>query len=408
MTRCVSMLACGLAVLCALVSGCAQKEFNPDSTPEPEILQKPIQLTRGFDKAGEAYFSPDMSWIIFQACPPNESRYQMYVAPLKWSFIDEPGGLRNAQFNTPLPGAPTTPRRDQIIGIGRPVRISPENSRNTCGFFSPDGNSLIFASTANKEDPTEPTSGYQRKGGDYRWDFPPGMEIFRADGWQGAVAAAEPGAIVNLAQHPLTNNVGYDAECAFSPDGKWIVFSSNRADPNAPATQPSTGPSMADLDLYAMRSDGSHVVQLTHLPGYDGGPFFSPDGKRIVYRSDRKGDNFLQIFVADLVFDSAGNITGITNAKQLTHDPGVVSWGPFWHPYGKHIIYATSIHGHANYELYLMRDDGSRKTRVTNTPGPDVLPTFSPDGNYLLWTCRRSDNGTPQIFLAKFKMPKGA
>ena len=40
--------------------------------------------------------------------------------------------------------------------------------------------------------------------------------------------------------------------------------------------------------------------------------------------------------------------------------------------------------------------------------GADVLPVFSPDGRYLLWTCRRGTDGTAQIFLAKFKMPKGA
>jgi Tol biopolymer transport system component len=246
------------------------------------------------------------------------------------------------------------------------------------------------------------------------------MEIFRADGWQGAVAAAEPNAIVNLAQHPLTNNVGYDAECAFSPDGKCIVFCSNRGQSlevrgqeNA-TSEPTTAPS-GDLDLYAMRSDGTHVVRLTHTPGYDGGPFFSPDGKRVVYRSDRKANNNLQIFVADLVFDSSGDITGITHERQLTHDDNV-NWGPFWHPDGRHIIYATSLHGHDNYELYLMRADGSRKTRITFTPqalidghkGADVLPTFSPDGRYILWTCRRGPDGTPQIFLAKFRMPRGA
>src|SRR5438874_13804681 len=101
-----------------------------------------------------------------------------------------------------------------------------------------------------------------------------------------------------------------------------------------------------------MRCDGSHPVLLTHSPGYDGGPFYSPDGKRIVYRSDRRSNNLLQIFVADIAFDHRGNITRIVKERQLTHDANV-NWGPYWHPDGKHIIYATSMHGHANYELYL-------------------------------------------------------
>jgi hypothetical protein len=117
------------------------------------------QLTDGFDRAGEAYFSPDMKWIVFQAIPPGQSHYQMYLAELKW-------------FD------------GSITGIEKPIRISPENSRNTCGFFSPDGKTLIFASTAGKEDPEEPTAGYQREGRDYRWAYPKGMEIYRVDNWR--------------------------------------------------------------------------------------------------------------------------------------------------------------------------------------------------------------------------------
>ena len=315
---------------------------------EAAILSDVIQLTSGFDKAGEAYFSPDMKWIIFQASPHGMPHYQMYVAPLKWDG-------------------------DRIIGLGTPTRISPEPSRNTCGFFSPDGQSLIFASTAGKEDPTVKEGGYQREGRDYRWAFPAGMEIYKADGWKEQVEAAA-GKDIDLARHPLTNNDVYDAEDAFSPDGKWICFCSMR-----------TG----DGDIYIMRADGSHLVRITDNPGYDGGPFFSPDGKRLVYRSDRHKNNLLQVFVADLAFDADGNITGKSAERQVTNDANV-NWGPSWHPDGQHIIYATSKHGHANYELYVIRADGTHDVRVTYTPGPDILPIFSPDGKWLMWTCKRS------------------
>ena len=321
----------------------------PSQDPrEAAILSDLTQLTFGFDKAGEAYFSPDMKWIIFQASPKDMPHYQMYVAPLKWEG-------------------------DRIVGLGEPTRVSPELSRNTCGFFSPDGKTLIFASTSGKEDPTVLEGGYQREGRDYRWAFPPGMEIYRADFWQAEVESAG-GRQIDLARVPLTDNKVYDAECAFSPDGKWICFCSMR-----------TG----DGDIYIMRSDGTHVVQITNAPGYDGGPFFSPDGKRLVYRSDRQKNNLLQIFVADLAFDADGNITGISAEHQVTNDANV-NWGPYWHPDGQHIIYATSKHGHANYELYVIRTDGTHDVRVTYTPGPDILPIFSPDGKWLMWTCKRT------------------
>jgi len=104
-----------------------------------EPLANITQLTTGFSRAGEGYFSPDMKWIIFQAVPPGEEHYQMYIARLHLADGKSPA-------------------------IGTPIRISPEKSRNTCGYFSPDGKSLIFASTAGKEKPDDPTGGYQRQG----------------------------------------------------------------------------------------------------------------------------------------------------------------------------------------------------------------------------------------------------
>ncbi|HWE02363.1 MAG TPA: hypothetical protein VG326_08115 [Tepidisphaeraceae bacterium] len=368
----------GAAVLGASGAEPTHPEPNPPASApatvpthdprEAAILSGVTQLTSGFDKAGEAYFSRDMKWIIFQASPHGMPHYQMYVAPLKWE-------------------------EDRIAGIGTPTRISPEPSRNTCGFFSPDGNSIIFASTAGKEDPTVKEGGYQREGRDYRWAFPAGMEIYKADGWKKQVQAAAANNIfsINLATRPLTNNDVYDAEDAFSPDGKWICFCSMR-----------TG----DGDIYVMRADGSHVVRITHQDGYDGGPFFSPDGKHLVYRSDRNKNNLLQVFVGDLAFDAEGNITGISAEHPITHD-GNVNWGPSFYPDGNHIIYATSKHGHANYELYVIRSDGTHDVRVTFTPGPDILPIFSPDGKWLMWTCKRTLNNTSQVFVARFTPPQG-
>src|SRR4051812_28945928 len=110
------------ALLCSLVASKTVRAADGRETSLSDV----VQLTRDFDRAGEAYFSPDGNWIIFQATPKGEKQYAMYVAKLD----------RTA---------------DRITGAGMPKRISPPNSRNTCGFFSPDGGSLIFASTAGKE-----------------------------------------------------------------------------------------------------------------------------------------------------------------------------------------------------------------------------------------------------------------
>ncbi|MCH7570702.1 MAG: PD40 domain-containing protein [Deltaproteobacteria bacterium] len=55
----------------------------------------------------------------------------------------------------------------------------------------------------------------------------------------------------------------------------------------------------------------SHINRIGEADGYDGGPFFSPDQKRICYRSDRKGDHLLQLFVSDLAFNENGTIVGV-------------------------------------------------------------------------------------------------
>lgn len=329
----------------------------PEAIPaekEAAILTNIRQLTSGkdFDRAGEAYFSPDNSTVIFQAVPKGQKHYQMYVAPVKREG-------------------------ETIVGLGETLRISADPSRNTCGWFSPDGKTILFASTANKESPDEPTAGYQREGRDYRWSYPSGMEL-----WVMPIADRS-------LMRPLTDNNFYDAEGSFSADGTHIIFTSNRS---------------GDLELYAMKADGSGVVQLTNAKGYDGGPFFSPDGKKITYRSDRAGNDLLQVFVSDVVYDDKGNITGLANEKQLTADANV-NWGPFWHPSGEWLVWSTSVHGHHNYEIYLMRTDGSQKTRVTYAAGADVLPAFSSDGKKMIWSGKRTDDKTTQVFVADFALP---
>lgn len=451
------------ALLLVVEAGCATPELNP--TPplnETAALSDAIELTHGFARAGEAYFSPDMKWIIFQASMKPDEDYQMYVAELKWE--DGVPVLSKQQDLSHLAKQKPSLSRG-ITGTQTPIRISPIPSWNSCGYFSPDGESLIFASTALKPKMTEEPGGYQREKGSYRWRTPPGAEIFRADNWKGAVAAVPAGGSVDLAKHPLTDNSAYDAECAYSPDGKWIVFAErvDEAKPPAPPANPDSllkdagqgKPAAADpshspnTELFAMRSDGSKKVRLTNAPGYDGGPFFSPEGKRVAYRSDRKGNNLLQVYVADLVFDAAGDITGLANEKQLTTETSpagapaaenkdsatgpatapattnrapsagdrpaaprgpqpAINWTPYWHPDGKHIIWASSAQGHSNYELYLMRDDGSHKTRITFTNGFDGLPVFSPDGKWLMWTSNRGPEKTSQIWIARFKLPEGS
>jgi TolB protein len=304
------------------------------------------QVTSGFGRAGEGYFSPDGHSIIFQAVPylapsifhhakPDEDGYQIYSGVL----------------------AEDSPAR--LVSTGK--------GRCTCPFFHPDGKSILFASThLSPSTEVAPTKGpaYSRTER-YRWEFPETMDIFTAD-LDGS----------NLKR--LTATPGYDAEASYSADGSRIVFTSFRD---------------GDAEIYVMDADGKNPRRITRTKGYDGGPFFSPDGKRIIYRSDRKGNDLLQVYV---------NNTEGTAERALTQNE-FVNWGPYWHPDGRHIIYATSKHGHSNYELYLMNVDTGDEERITFHEGFDGLPVFSPDGKRLMWTSSgRTADHKSQLFIADF------
>ena len=186
----------------------------------------------------------------------------------------------------------------------------------------------------------------------------------------------------------LTDAPGYNAEGSYSPDGKQIVFCSNR-----------TGPE--NLELFVMDADGKNVRQLTHAPGcYNGGPFFSPDGKRVAFRSDRKKKDHLQLYVI--------NADG-TGERALTTNDKWVYWAPFWYKDGRHIIYTAADHSdetkRPNYDLYWMNTETGKTTRLTYAPGADVLPVFSPDGKKLMWTSTRDGRSPAQLYIADFTPP---
>ena len=320
---------------------------------ESAHLKDVRQVTTDFVRAGEGYFSPDGKSIIFQAEEKDSGNpfYQIFV---------------------------------QDLQTNRVRRVSPGIGKTTCSYFSPDGKKIIFASShldpeakkqyaqEYREREEERKSGKRRR---YKWDFDPYLDIFKAnpDGSE---------------LRRLTDTPGYDAEGSYSPDGKSIVFCSNRSGPD-------------NLELYIMDKDGKNVRQLTHAPGcYNGGPFFAPDGKRIIFRSDRKKKDHLQLYVINT--DGSGE-------RALTDDLNWVQWGPYWYKDSKHIAYAGANHavaGRPNYDLYWMDVESGKKVRLTYAPGADVLPVFSPDGKRLMWTSTRDGRQPSQLWMADFVPPQ--
>ncbi|MCB1077812.1 MAG: PD40 domain-containing protein, partial [Verrucomicrobiae bacterium] len=360
MTRLPLVLSLGAAGLIALsVALIAQESEKPtaadDAAQEAKLLSNARQLTFEGKRAGEGYFSKDGTQLIFQSeREEGNPFYQIYRLDLK---------------------------------TGDTERVSPGWGKTTCAWIHPDGKKVLFASTQDdpaakqkqKEEIEFRESGQARK---YSWDYDDQFEIIEYDPDKKTYAN-------------LTKTKGYDAEGAYSPDGKHIVFASNRQahEPGFPEEDAKAFKldQKFPMELYLMDSDGSNVKRLTHADGYDGGPFFSADGKKICWRRfDRKG---LTAEIHTMKVDGTGE-------KQLTH-LGAMSWAPFFHPTGDYLIFATNKHGFDNFELYLVDAAGEKEpVRVTHTMGFDGLPCFSPDGKKLAWTSNRTASKQSQIFLA--------
>ncbi|MCL4201962.1 MAG: M28 family peptidase [Pirellulaceae bacterium] len=324
---------------------------------EAVLVSDTRQLTFEGRRAGEGYFSRDGLRMVFQSEREGDNPFfQIYLM----------------DFDT-----------------GDVERVSPGNGKTTCGWIHPDGQQVLFASTHDDPRAREKQqeefelreSGQQRR---YTWDYDEHYEIYRrplgSDTFQN-----------------LTNTLGYDAEGSWSPDGRLIAFASNRrayvgemteAERNAFAHDPASM-----MDIYVMDSDGGNVRRLTDAPGYDGGPFFSPDGRRICWRRFSIDGAIAEIWTM--------NVDG-SDARQLTR-MGAMSWAPFYHPSSEYLIFTTNRHGFANFELYLV-DAAAKSTpvRVTYTQGFDGLPAFSPDGKQLTWTSNRTASKQSQLFLASW------
>ena len=335
---------------------------NSAQTPksvESQLLQNLRQITFEGLRSGEGYFGTggNASEMVFQSERREDNPFfQIYTL----------------DFET-----------------GETMSISPGFGKTTCAWLHPDGNRVLYASTQFDPEAKQKQidelafreTGQKRR---YSWDYDPQYEIVAFDR-------------KTKTYQQLTHAKGYDAEGSYSPDGKLIAFASNRNGYTAELSDADqklfeTDPSFM-MEIFVMNADGSDVRQLTDVPGYDGGPFFSPDGKRICWRRFSKDGLLAEIYTM--------NVDG-SDQQQLTK-MNVMSWAPFYHPSGDYLVFTTNKHGFGNFELYIVDADPnavSAPLRVTDTDGFDGLASFTSDGKKLTWTSNRNSKKQSQIYLA--------
>lgn len=316
-------LCTGLSLLIvASLGGAMQHENQSGKSTSKDPRELPVRKVGHFASAAEAYFSPDGQQLIVTARMEGEKNHNVYILNID----------------------------------GTNVRRITDKGKDACTFFAPNGQYIVFSSTRDAD--KMPPGDYANSA-----NYPAGSEVY--------IAHPDGSGI-----RRLTFNTAYEAETSFSPDGRWILYTSN-VDGN--------------LELYRMTLDGKKKVRITHTPDLqEGGAFYMPDGKHIIFRAWKKGNEGQKKRISQLYLIRDDG----TELVQLTNTP-YFNWSPYPHPDGKHVVFAHNETG--DFEVYMLNIETRETVRLTYNPAFDSYPVISPDGKTLAFTSTRE--GAPAIYL---------
>ena len=184
-------------------------------------------------------------------------------------------------------------------------------------------------------------------------------ELFRASGPSAEARSVGP-------------SPGFEAGPDVSADGEWIAYSDRRD---------------GNLDVFVSRLDGSDERRITDHPGADVQPRWSPDGRRIAFASDRDGDS--DIYVLEL---SSGEIHRLTENDRTDGHPG-------WSPDGRYVLFDSTDTEEGSADIFTLHIESLTRVNVTRSPGDDLVADWSPDGKWIAFGSSRS--GDWEIYLVR-------
>ncbi|KAA6456692.1 hypothetical protein DYQ86_24855 [Acidobacteria bacterium AB60] len=318
----VRLYRCALLAVAAIIllvgsASSAQTPSTPVSPAATDGQELPVHKIPNLSPGAEFYFSPDGTHLIGNAKREGDTSYHVYTLAVD----------------------------------GTDIRRINDKGDDACSFYFPDGKRIIWTST--KDHPELAKSNFSNPS-----DYPQGSELYTSN---------LDGSDVKR----LTNNNVYDAEVSVAPNGKWILFGSQRS---------------GKMELWKSDIDGSNPVQITHLDGWEpGGSFLFRDGKTIIFRAWRSEDarankKSLPMTLYSIQADG-------TSLRALTHDDGT-NWSPFPAPDGHHYVFVKVLPPH-NYEIFLGDLNTDDQKRLTFNEAFDGYPSISPDGHWLAFTSTR-------------------